>query len=131
MLPAAWVKRLVDENVEPLRDKHLQWADYVFISAMAIQRKSVQRVVARCRALGVKVVAGGGELDDLVSYAFPFPEKAQGKVELGVVCGEKFAHGLEVVVDGLGQPVHELDLRGQFGGVFGEHQFFHDDLGAD
>ena len=59
MLPAAWEKRLVDENVEPLRDKHLQWADYVFISAMAIQRESVQRVVARCRAMGVKVVAGG------------------------------------------------------------------------
>ncbi|MCB2225692.1 MAG: B12-binding domain-containing radical SAM protein [Desulfarculaceae bacterium] len=59
MLPEAWEKKLVDENVEPLRDKHLHWADYVFISAMAIQRKSVQRLLDRCRAMGVKVVAGG------------------------------------------------------------------------
>jgi radical SAM superfamily enzyme YgiQ (UPF0313 family) len=59
MLPETWEKRLVDENVEPLLDKHLEWADYAFISAMAIQRKSVQRVVDRCREKGVKVVAGG------------------------------------------------------------------------
>ncbi|MCB2191727.1 MAG: B12-binding domain-containing radical SAM protein [Deltaproteobacteria bacterium] len=59
MLPVSWDKKLIDENVEPLRDKHLRWADYVFISAMAIQRKSVQRLVERCRAIGVKVVAGG------------------------------------------------------------------------
>ncbi|RJX35527.1 MAG: DUF4070 domain-containing protein [Desulfarculus sp.] len=59
MLPETWEKKLVDENVEPLLDKHLEWADYAFISAMAIQRKSVQRVVDRCREKGVKVVAGG------------------------------------------------------------------------
>lgn len=59
MLPKAWDIKLVDENVEPLQDKHLEWADYAFISAMAIQRKSVKRVVARCREKGVKVVAGG------------------------------------------------------------------------
>jgi radical SAM superfamily enzyme YgiQ (UPF0313 family) len=59
MLPEAWEIKLVDENVEPLKDKHLEWADYVFISAMAIQRKSVERVLARCREKGVKVVAGG------------------------------------------------------------------------
>lgn len=59
MLPGSWEKKLVDENVEPLKDEHLAWADCVFISAMAIQRKSVKRVVARCQELGVKVVAGG------------------------------------------------------------------------
>jgi hypothetical protein len=59
MLPAEWEKKLVDENVEYLRDQHLEWADYVFISAMAVQRDSVKRLVARCRKAGVKVVAGG------------------------------------------------------------------------
>ena len=59
MLPQSWEIRLVDENVEPLKDKHLEWAECVFISAMAIQRKSVKRVIARCREKGVKVVAGG------------------------------------------------------------------------
>ncbi len=41
MLPSDWGKRLVDLNVTRLTDKDLQWADYVFISAMAVQRKSV------------------------------------------------------------------------------------------
>ena len=59
MLPKTWEIKLVDENVEPLKDKHLEWAECVFISAMAIQRKSVKRVVARCREMNVKVVAGG------------------------------------------------------------------------
>jgi radical SAM superfamily enzyme YgiQ (UPF0313 family) len=45
--------------VEALRDQHLEWADYVFISAMAIQRDSVKRLVVRCRKAGAKVVAGG------------------------------------------------------------------------
>ena len=59
MLPESWKKKLVDENVETLLDKHLDWADCVFISAMDIQRESVHRVLERCRDKGVKVVAGG------------------------------------------------------------------------
>lgn len=59
MLPAEWDKKLVDMNVEPLSDRDLLWADYVFISAMAVQRDSVEQVLERCRRLGVKTVAGG------------------------------------------------------------------------
>lgn len=59
MLPGAWDKRLVDMNVDPLADADLAWADYVFISAMSIQRNSVLRVLEKCRRLGVKTVAGG------------------------------------------------------------------------
>ncbi|MFH1057886.1 MAG: B12-binding domain-containing radical SAM protein [Pseudomonadota bacterium] len=59
MLPKDWEIKLVDENVESLSDRHLQWADMTFISAMAIQRGSVKRLVARCKDAGVKVVAGG------------------------------------------------------------------------
>ncbi|MDA8431234.1 MAG: cobalamin-dependent protein, partial [Geobacteraceae bacterium] len=59
MLPGEWEKRLVDMNVRSLTDEELAWADYVFISAMTIQRKSAQEVIARCRQLGVKTVAGG------------------------------------------------------------------------
>jgi len=59
MLPEPWEKRLVDINVGPLADKDLRWADYVFISAMTVQRKSAQEVIDRCRRLGIKTVAGG------------------------------------------------------------------------
>jgi radical SAM superfamily enzyme YgiQ (UPF0313 family) len=59
MLPETWEKRLVDMNVRPLCDEDLVWADYVFISAMVIQRPSAQEVIARCRQRGVKIVAGG------------------------------------------------------------------------
>ncbi|BEH09423.1 MULTISPECIES: B12-binding domain-containing radical SAM protein [Geobacter] len=59
MLPGEWEMRLVDMNVRPLDDADLKWADYVFISAMTIQLKSTQQVIARCRQHGVKTVAGG------------------------------------------------------------------------
>jgi radical SAM superfamily enzyme YgiQ (UPF0313 family) len=59
MLPPAWEKRLVDLNVRKLRDRDLAWADYAFVSAMAVQRESTQQVIARCQAAGLKVVAGG------------------------------------------------------------------------
>ncbi|CAG0932790.1 Hopanoid C-2 methylase [Thermoflexales bacterium] len=59
LLPAGWNKRLVDLNTRPLTDKDLAWADYVFISGMTVQRKSAREAIERCRAAGVKVVAGG------------------------------------------------------------------------
>ncbi|MCK9419974.1 MAG: B12-binding domain-containing radical SAM protein [Nitrospirae bacterium] len=59
MLPAAWEQRLVDMNVERLDDGDLSWADLVFVSAMSVQKESVQGVIARCKAAGVTTVAGG------------------------------------------------------------------------
>ncbi len=59
MLPSEWEKRLVDMNVASLEASDLAWADYVFVSAMAIQRRSVEEVLSRCRQAGVPVVAGG------------------------------------------------------------------------
>jgi radical SAM superfamily enzyme YgiQ (UPF0313 family) len=59
MLPTAWKKRLVDLNVTNLTDEDLQWADYVFLSAMVVQRESAHFVIQRCKNAGVKVVAGG------------------------------------------------------------------------
>ena len=59
ILPKDWDIRLVDLNIHKLRDSDLQWADYVFISAMLIQKQSVDAVLDECRRLGKKVVAGG------------------------------------------------------------------------
>jgi radical SAM superfamily enzyme YgiQ (UPF0313 family) len=59
LLPREFEARLVDMNVEPLKDRDIEWADYVFISAMSIQRDSAVEVISRCRSLGAKTVAGG------------------------------------------------------------------------
>ena len=59
MLPADWELRLIDKNVKSLTDADLRWADYVFLSAMSIQRGSTESVISRCKALGVKMIAGG------------------------------------------------------------------------
>ncbi len=59
MLPERWEKKLVDMNVTTLNDKDLEWADFVFISAMSVQRESVKEIIARCKKIGVKIVAGG------------------------------------------------------------------------
>ncbi len=59
MLPDEWEKRLVDVNATSLTQEDLAWADYVFISAMIVQRDSARAVIDRCKKAGVKVVAGG------------------------------------------------------------------------
>lgn len=59
MLPAAWTKRLVDCNIQPLKDSDLAWADLVFLSAMVVQRDSAQELIRRAKAAGKTVVAGG------------------------------------------------------------------------
>jgi len=59
MLPATWEKRLVDMNISALTDSDIKWADYVFISAMVVQKASTLDVIKRCNGLGVKIVAGG------------------------------------------------------------------------
>ena len=59
MLPKEWEKRLIDMNVSVLTEDDLMWADYVFISAMVVQKKSVMEVIRRCKNLGIRIVAGG------------------------------------------------------------------------
>ena len=59
LLPGAWQKRLVDTNVERLRDRDLKWADVALVSGMHIQRESLNEIVERCRARGLRTVVGG------------------------------------------------------------------------
>lgn len=59
MLPEEWEKKLIDMNVSALTEEDLGWADYVFISAMVVQKKSAMEVIRRCQKLGIKMVAGG------------------------------------------------------------------------
>jgi radical SAM superfamily enzyme YgiQ (UPF0313 family) len=49
----------VDLNVAELTESDLAWADYAFIGGMIVQRSSAVEVIARCKAAGLPVVAGG------------------------------------------------------------------------
>ena len=59
ILPKKWEKKLVDMNVTTLRNKDLEGADFVFISAMSIQKASAKEVISKCKKMGIKIVAGG------------------------------------------------------------------------
>ncbi len=59
MLPESWEKKLTDLNVAKLKTSDILWADYVFISAMSIQRESAIQVIEACVKTGTKMVAGG------------------------------------------------------------------------
>ncbi len=59
MLPSDWEKRVVDMNTSILKDENIRWADYVFISAMLIQRDSVRRLINKIKKFKKPIVAGG------------------------------------------------------------------------
>lgn len=59
MLPLSWKVRLVDLNVASLKDEELEWADYLFMSAMYIQKESVREILDRCQNHKLSIVAGG------------------------------------------------------------------------
>ena len=59
MLPPTWQLRLVDLNVRELSATALAWADIVFISAMGVQRESVERVISLCQRERIPMVGGG------------------------------------------------------------------------
>lgn len=59
MLPNDWQKKLIDLNIEELKNEDLEWADYVFLSSMYVQKESVAEILVRCKEHAVKVIAGG------------------------------------------------------------------------
>ena len=59
MLPRQWELRLVDENVTPLRDRDIAWADWLLLSGMMVHHDSAHEVARRAAAMGVRVLAGG------------------------------------------------------------------------
>jgi radical SAM superfamily enzyme YgiQ (UPF0313 family) len=59
MLPESWPTKLVDMNTTSLHPADIIWADYVFISAMYIQKASVDNIIEACVKHKTKIVAGG------------------------------------------------------------------------
>ena len=59
ILPQHWTFKLVDENVEPLLDEHLKWADIVCCGGMLPQQNSILSFIHRAHELDRLVVIGG------------------------------------------------------------------------
>jgi radical SAM superfamily enzyme YgiQ (UPF0313 family) len=59
LLPQHWSYRLIDENVEPLSDDDLLWADIVCTGGMLPQQDSILGFIHRAHQLGRPVVVGG------------------------------------------------------------------------
>ncbi len=59
LLPPDWEKRLIDLNVQKLNEKDIEWADFLFLSAMVIQKESVREIINQAKRFNKKIVAGG------------------------------------------------------------------------
>ena len=59
MFPKNYNLKVVDINIEPLTDAHLEWADVVLTSTMIVQKDSLYDVAERCNRVGVPIIAGG------------------------------------------------------------------------
>ena len=103
MLPEHWELRLIDMNVEPLRDADLMSADVVLTSTMIVQAASLAGIVSRCNRLGVPVAAGG-------PYPSTSPERMLGVDHVFIGEAEDavavFARDLE---QGCGKPVYRAE----------------------
>ncbi len=62
LLPSAWTVRVLDCNVEDLRDDDLAWADLVMLGGMLSQQRDILQILARCQACGKPVVVGGPDV---------------------------------------------------------------------
>jgi radical SAM superfamily enzyme YgiQ (UPF0313 family) len=97
LLPSHWNKRLVDMNVQPLKEADLKWADVALLSGMLIHKDDLLSIMQRCRARGLRTVIGGpittspeiltqyadhvviGEAEDLIAELAQDLERGQAK----------------------------------------------------
>ena len=59
LLPRDCERRLIDLEVERLKDSHIEWADMIFITGMLAQKQSLHEVVQRGKQRGKLIVLGG------------------------------------------------------------------------
>ncbi len=105
LLPASWDKRLIDTNVERLKDSDLAWADVVLLSGMHVQHENLVSIVRRCRAQGVRTVVGGPIASSLSAAELEADHIVIGEAE-GILAG--LAADLEI---GCARPIYQAAER--------------------
>ncbi len=105
MLPAHWNKRLIDTNVEKLKDSDLDWADVALVSGMHVQQEHLVAIVERCRARSLRTVVGGPIASSMSAAALKADHVVIGEAEDLI---SSLARDLET---GKGRPVYEAAVR--------------------
>lgn len=105
LLPASWNKRLIDTNVERLKDSDLAWADVVLLSGMHVQQEHLISIVRRCREKGLRTIVGGPITSSLSSAELEADHIVIGEAE-EIVAG--LARDLEA---GTALPVYQASER--------------------
>jgi radical SAM superfamily enzyme YgiQ (UPF0313 family) len=59
LLPQQWQFKLIDTNVKPLLDEHLEWADIVGTGGMLPQQSETLSIIERAHKFSCRVIAGG------------------------------------------------------------------------
>ena len=78
MFPKNYNLKVVDMNIEPLADAHLEWADVALTSTMIVQKDSLYDVAERCNRAGVPIIAGGPHP---TSYYDNIKEEADAEID--------------------------------------------------
>jgi radical SAM superfamily enzyme YgiQ (UPF0313 family) len=101
LLPGSWRKRMIDTNVERLKDADLAWADVAMVSGMHVQQEHLTSIVERCRARGLRTVVGGPIASSVPAAALKADHVVIGEAEDLIAT---LAHDLEA---GKALPVYE------------------------
>jgi radical SAM superfamily enzyme YgiQ (UPF0313 family) len=84
-LPSDWELRLVDLNIEPLRDEDVLWSNVVLVGGMRVQSPSIHEVLARARTLGRRSAVGGPAPttapEEYADADVVFQGEAEGRIE--------------------------------------------------
>jgi radical SAM superfamily enzyme YgiQ (UPF0313 family) len=67
-MPANWEVRFVDENIRPAGPADFEWADFVFVSGMHIQRAQINDINRRAHAHGKVTAIGGPSVSGCPEY---------------------------------------------------------------
>lgn len=67
-LPKEWDVRVVDEQVSPLSDADLDWADAVFATGTHVQRHFLEAIAQRAHRVGKLAVIGGPSVSACPDY---------------------------------------------------------------
>lgn len=59
MLPEHWDKKVIDMNCQILKEEHIKWADYIFISSIIGQKLATKKLINLLHKTGKVIIAGG------------------------------------------------------------------------